>query len=120
MFHRIYYDDRSRTLDELIGKSKFDKFAGTYVKIVVSHKTNPFFFDKFLEQVYLAQPADVSIAENFNNNLDSDEKVDLAEDTLTILSKYVDGMDLDIDKGRLKDNLRNLYIEATNMERSND
>src|SRR5579859_3287505 len=62
MFHRIYYDDRGRTLEEILGKSKFDKLAGTYVKVVVSHKTNPFFFDKFIEKLYLSQPADVSIA----------------------------------------------------------
>lgn len=116
MFHRIYYDDRKKELSELIGKNKMDKFQGTYVKVVVTHKTNPFFFDQFIDALQLVQPADVSVIEDMSEYSDDIEDVNLAEDTLTILGKYVDGMDLDIDKQKIKEFLHTLYMEAQNTD----
>jgi hypothetical protein len=42
--------------------------------------------------------------------------VDQAEDTTTILNKYVDNLTTDLEKDRIKSLLRELYIEALNEE----
>ncbi len=117
MFNKIYYDDRNKELNELVGVNKFDKFQGTYLKVVVTHKTNPFFFDQFIDAIQKVQPADVSVIEDFSSYSDDIPDVDLAEDTLTILGKYVDGLELDVDKQRIKDQLHTLYMEAQNADR---
>ena len=46
-----------------------------------------------------------------------DDVVDQAEDTLTILNKYVDSVqEENIDNTRLKNLLKELYVEAINIE----
>ena len=48
------------------------------------------------------------------NNVDIE--VDQAEDTITILSKYIDGLTLPVESGTIKDILRDIYNEAMSME----
>jgi DNA repair exonuclease SbcCD nuclease subunit len=117
MFHRIYYDDKDKELGTLLRKLT-DKYTGTYVKVIVHTKTDPYKFDKYLEKLFSLNPADVKIEEDLSlEGRDDEIHVDMAEDTLTILGKYVDGLDLETDKEKLKAELRLLYIEASNMER---
>ena len=64
-------------------------------------------------------PADITIAEDFTDYSEGleDDMVDQAEDTLTILNKYVDSIKQEkIDNGKLKSILKELYIEALNQE----
>jgi hypothetical protein len=57
------------------------------------------------------------VEDHLNLNLEDDEDiVNEAEDTLTILSKYVDQLDIKADKSRLDNLLRSLYNEALSME----
>ena len=118
MFHRIMYDDKVNTIKELDGMD-FKPYTNTYVKVVVINKTNPYLFDKFMNNLYNVNPADITIAEDFTELEDGDEVVDEAEDTLTILNKYVDGItEESIDNDRLKTLLKELYVEALNTEQA--
>ena len=45
-------------------------------------------------------------------NIDS-ELIDQAEDTLTILSNYIDQQGVDVDSNKLKNLMRELYVEAS-------
>jgi hypothetical protein len=42
--------------------------------------------------------------------------IDQAEDTITILNKYIDNLELDVESEKLKTIMRELYIEALNTE----
>jgi len=89
----------------------------TYVKVVVVNKTNPYLFDTFINNVYLANPIDITIAEDFTELEDiEDNDVDQAEDTTTILNKYVDNLTTDLKKDKIKTLLKELYVEALNEE----
>jgi hypothetical protein len=44
-----------------------------------------------------------------------DQEVDL-EDTITLLSQYVDSLDTEADKDRIKTLMKTLYVEAQNYE----
>ena len=65
------------------------------------------------------QTHEVKIVEDFSE-LDasnvSDEIVENAQDTTTLLEKYVDDLDTEIDKKRLKNTLKSLYLEACDLE----
>ena len=51
-----------------------------------------------------------------NLDLEEDEHIiDEAEDTVTILDKYVDGLEISSDKQKVKNLLRNLYDEAISI-----
>ncbi len=117
MFHRIVYDDKVESIKEIDGKD-VTQYKDTYVKVVVINKTNPYLFDKFMNNLYNVNPADITIVEDFTDlNEGVDDVVDQAEDTITILNKYVDSVqEENIDNIRLKNLLKQLYVEAINIE----
>jgi hypothetical protein len=120
MFHRIVYDDKEQSITEITSKN-LDKYTNTYVKVVVVNKTNPYLFDKFMSNLYNVNPVDITIAEDIidlTEGLD-DDIVNQAEDTITIINKYVDNIKEEhIDNTRLKTVLRELYVEALNTEQA--
>ena len=117
MFYRLVYDDSSGLIEGL--QTGYDHLKERYVKIVVINKTNPYLFDRFMDAIYSVEPADVKIVEDFSDPTEGldDDMVNQAEDTLTILNKYVDGIgETNLDNSRLKNILRELYIEAVNSD----
>jgi hypothetical protein len=115
MFHKIVYDDSNTTLNDLL-ETDFSKYKGTYVKIIVRSKTNPYWYDLFVDGLEKADPVNVqAVDDNLNLNLESDgEIIDEAESTIDILKKYVEGLDMVDDKLKpaLDNLLRSLYEEA--------
>jgi hypothetical protein len=120
MFHRITYDDKENSITEITSKD-LSKYTGTYVKVVVLNKTNPYLFDKFMSNLYDINPVDVTIAEDIidlTEGLD-DDIVNQAEDTISIINKFVDGIKEEhINNDKLKSVLKELYIEALNQEQA--
>lgn len=116
MFHRLYYDDRDKPLDHVLKKVN-SKFAGTYVKVIVQHRTNPYYYEQFMEKLYSFDPVNVKIEENYELPDDGETQIDVAEDILTILNKYVDTLEIDVDKTKVKEEIGLLHIEAINLER---
>jgi hypothetical protein len=118
LFHKVTYDDKKDTITE-ITNIDFTPYTNAYVKVVVMNKTNPYLFDKFMNNLYNVNPTDITIVEDMtdlNEGLE-DEMVNQAEDTLTILNKFVDGIsEENIDNNRVKNLLKELYIEAINIE----
>jgi DNA repair exonuclease SbcCD nuclease subunit len=120
MFHRITYDDKENTITEITNKD-LTNYIGRYVKVVVINKTNPYLFDKFMNTLYGVNPIDVTIAEDFTDLTEGveDDMIDQAEDTMTTISKFVDGIKDDhIDNDKLKMVLKELYVEALNQEQA--
>lgn len=118
MFHKVIYDDKEETITEITNKD-VSKFANTYVKVVVLNKTNPYLFDKFMDKLYGINPIDITIAEDFTDLTEGveDDMVNQAEDTITILNKYVDSIqEENLDNKKLKSILQELYVEALNSE----
>lgn len=116
MFHKLIYDDKNNSIGE-IQKMDLSPYSSVYVKVVVVNKTNQYLFDMLLNKLYQVNPIDISIAEDFTELEDiSDDDVDQAEDTITILNKYVDNLTTDLDKNKLKGLFREVYVEALNEE----
>jgi DNA repair exonuclease SbcCD nuclease subunit len=117
MFYKIFYDDTNTTLKELLAHD-FEKYKGTYVKVVVKNKTNPYWFDLYVEALEKAEAVHIQVVDdNLNLNIETDEDlVDEAEDTITILKKYIENLELDTDKPALDGLLRTLYEEALHVE----
>jgi hypothetical protein len=117
MFHKIWYDDLNKSMDEVL-VNDFEQYKDTIVKVIIKNKTNPYWFDVYIEKLEKAGLADLQVVEDhLNLNLEDDaDIVNEAEDTLTILNKYVDQLELKVDKTKLEGLLRNLYNEALSME----
>jgi hypothetical protein len=71
-----------------------------------------------IDNLYKAGAADISVVEDFTDTsiITDDELVDQAEDTVTILSKYIDNLTLNVENDKLKNLMRELYVEALNTE----
>jgi hypothetical protein len=120
MFHKISYNDKENTITEITNLD-LSKYAGTYVKVVVINKTNPHLFDRFMENLYKVNPIDITIAEDFTDLTEGveDDMINEAEDTITIINKFVDGIqDENINNDKLKTVLKELYVEALNQEQA--
>ena len=116
MFHRVIYDDSNGLIEGL--QSGYGHLKDRYVKVIVINKVNPYLFDRFMDAIYSVEPADVKIVEDFSDPTEGldDDMVDQAEDTLTILNKYIDTVESHLDNSKLKNIMRELYIEAVNSE----
>ena len=112
IFTKIYYDD---TKDIGYG---IEDFTDKHVKLIVVNKTDYYIFDQFVEKIYKANPLELKIIEDmseFEAQALGDEPLDV-EDTVTLLSQYVESLDTDADKGRIKTLMKTLYVEAQNYE----
>jgi hypothetical protein len=114
LYHRIYYDDSKHEYmdyDLSVVENKF-------VKIVVINKQDQFTFDRFVDRIQSRKIHELKIAENFSEFIGSnveDENISL-EDTSTLLNTYVDGVDTELDKDRIKTQMHELMIEAQTLE----
>ena len=114
LFDRIIYDDSQQ--DYL--HYNLDNIDGKFVKVVVINKKDSFVFDKFIDRVQNRDILELKIAENFNEFLG--ENVDdgeiSVEDTSSLLYSYIDAVDTDLDKDRIKKQVSDLMTEAQTLE----
>ena len=117
MFNKIHYHDQDKTLDEIMDMD-FDHYNGSYVKLIVHTKTNPYWFDMFVDKIEKAGVLDLQVVDdNLNLQLEDDgDIVNEAEDTLTVLNKVVDQVESRVDKKVLYNFLSSLYNEALSVE----
>ena len=113
MFERLEYNDKEIEpidLDELDLESK-------YVKLIVVNKTDFYKFDKFIQKLYNKGCHEIKIIEDMTEFQEGEigEEINL-EDTLSVLSHYVDSIETDVDKEQIKTFMRTLYTEAVNIE----
>jgi hypothetical protein len=92
----------------------FERYRNRCIKFVVQEKSNPYWYDMVLDKLYKASPFNVAIVEDYSEDLLSttaQQTVDQAEDTMSILTSYVDNMKVN-QKDSIKELLRDLYSEA--------
>lgn len=121
LFNKLVYDD-SDADDNIyadLAEYDFSALSSTYVKILVSVKKNPYLFDKFVDAIQAANPFEVKIVENFDeynaSNVTIDEST-VATDTVSLLNNYVDAVETNLDRDRIKTLLQELYIEAQALD----
>jgi len=113
LFEKIVYNDK-----EIDYNSYNKNLSKKFVKVVVSEKTDPFTFDRFIDNIQNQDIYELKIAENFNEfmgaNVD-DEEVNF-EDTTEIVDSYIEAVDTDLDKDKIKIQMRELMTEAQALE----
>jgi len=115
IFEKIYYDDTKENYDT----HDVNQYRNKYLKLVVVNKNDLYKFDKFTDKLFKADCHEVKIIEDFTDldaNTVSDDIVENTQDTMTLLGKYIDDLDVNLDKTKLKGDISKLYHEAQDLE----
>ena len=121
LFCKLYYDDSS---EDGIPRPDSVDIRGKYVKVIVTSRANdPKQFDQFIQSLHDMGAHDLKVAENLDEylgaNVDLTEDTDVGniDDTPRLIDSYVESVeDTDLDKDRLKQMMREVYVEAQSEE----
>lgn len=116
MFKKVWYNDAEDSF--LQKKIDYKQYAGSLIKVIVTNKTNHYWFDKFIENLEEENPIDIQIVEDhLNLDLEEDQEiVNEAESTLDIFKKYIDAYEVkNMDKDKLSKKIVELYNEALSI-----
>lgn len=114
LFAKIMYDDTKNDYHMMDTSFVIDKF----VKLVVVNKTDLFAFDNFVDKIQNHRIHELKIVESFQEfggGMVADSDVSL-EDTLSLLHSYIDAVDTDLDKEKIKLLMSDLMVEAQTAE----
>ena len=113
MFERIEYNDKDQEPIDL----DLIELEKKYVKLIVVNKTDFYKFDKFIQKLYNKGCHEIKIIEDMSEFQDGEinEEINL-EDTVSVLSNYIESIETDVDKEQIKTYMRTLYTEAINIE----
>ncbi len=110
LFYNIYYEDTNYKLFNAT------EYVNKIVKIIVRKKSKPKDFEKFIDKLYSVGVQDLKIVENFVLPENADFEIDEEENTLSILNRYIDESEVQIDKSVIKDIFQDLYRQACEVE----
>tara|TARA_R110000772_G_scaffold1586_1_gene5462 strand:+ start:1477 stop:2538 length:1062 start_codon:yes stop_codon:yes gene_type:complete len=114
IFEKILYDD-TKQQQALRNVANLDE---KFVKVIVINKTKPQEFEKFIDRINMRKIHGLQIAENFQDFAGAqvdDENINL-DSTDELLYTYIEAVDTDLDKDRIKMQVRELMIEAQTLE----
>ncbi len=112
MFDKIIYNDKDTNYDE-IDITKYDR---KFVKLYISNKSDNDMFERLMDKFYnqinihaidvIEDPTDIGASVR-------EDILEQGEDTLTFLGNYIDQVDSKLDKQKLKQFAKELYMEAS-------
>ena len=112
IYEKIYYDaDKVNLFKDL------RYLDGKFVKLIVVNKGDPLQFEKFADRIQNQKIHELKIVEDFKEFLGSnvdDEAVSI-EDTETLVYDFIDAVDTDLDKSRIKKEISSLMVEAQQL-----
>lgn len=109
LFNRIEYNDKDGN-DVTIPPN----LKNTYVKIVVLNKTDPYKFEKFIDNINFQAPADLKITDievDFDD-MELDDNVLELEDTKILIDKFIKQLETGLDKNKITNMVQSLYLRS--------
>jgi len=110
LFYNIYYEDTPYQLFDAT------EYENKIVKVIVRKKSKPKDFEKFIDKLYSVGIQDLKIVENFDIQESEDFEINEDENTLTILNRYIEESEFQLDKNIIKGIFEDLYRQACEVE----
>ena len=79
---------------------------------MVRKKSDQVKFEKFIDKLYNVNVAELKIVENFGLKEAGEFEAFESEDTLSILNRYIEESEVDLDKSRVQKMIQDIYQEA--------
>jgi hypothetical protein len=109
MFHNIYYEDTNyQTFDTR-------EYENKIVKVIVRKKSDTKKFEKFIDKLYASNVFELKIVENFQIESPVEFEAYESEDTLSILNRYIEETEINLDKSFVKKMMSEIYQEACEL-----
>ena len=106
LFYKIFYED---TDHQTFNTSEYEN---KIVKVIVRKKTDTKKFEKFIDKLYTCGVADLKIVENFQLDESEEFEAEESEDTMSILSRYIDESETELNKTVIQSLIKEIYQEA--------
>jgi len=109
LFYNIYYEDTNyQTFDTR-------EYENKIVRVIVRKKTDTKKFEKFIDKLYASNIAELKVVENFEIQESEDFEAFESEDTISILNRYVEESEVNLDKSIIQKLLQEIYQEACEL-----
>ena len=115
IFHKIIYDEKFD-----IKSINFGSLKDCYVKIIVKKKPDIKQFDGFMDMIYNVNPAEVSVVEEMDLFINPTEEIDQTQDTVSLICKEIEGIDMTERIPALKKIANDLYNESYDVVGKDD
>jgi DNA repair exonuclease SbcCD nuclease subunit len=112
IFKKIIYNDKDINYDTY----DITDYDRSFIKLYISNKTDNDMYERLMDRFYnhinihavdvIEDPTDIGASVR-------EDILDQGEDTLTFLGNYIDQIDIKIDKQKLKQFAKELYMEAS-------
>jgi DNA repair exonuclease SbcCD nuclease subunit len=109
LFYNIYYDD---TPYQMFDASEYEN---KIVKVIVRKKSDTKQFEKFIDKLYSSNVSELKIIENFQIQESEDFEAFDSEDTMSILNRYIEEAEVNLDKSIVQKLLQEVYQEACEL-----
>ena len=110
LFHNLYYED---TPHQMLDITRYDQ---KILKVIVRKKSDPKQFEKYIDKLYSSNLAELKIVENFDFTEGEEFEADESEDTISLLNRYIQESEVDLDKSVITEILQDVYKEACEVE----
>ena len=110
LFHNLYYED---TPHQMLDITKYDQ---KILKVIVRKKSDPKQFERYIDKLYSSNLAELKIVENFDFTEGEEFEADESEDTISLLNRYIQESEVDLDKSVITEILQDVYREACEVE----
>lgn len=116
LYDKIFYNDETDDLVDHFRTLDCSKYSGKNIKLFVVKKSKPAIFEYFLDNLTKQDLVDLSIMEDYSNFEESNVDLQIQDQsTKDLMDIYVDSVETEMDKERLKSILNNIYIEALHV-----
>lgn len=109
LFYNIYYEDTNyQTFDTR-------EYENKIVRVIVRKKSDTKKFEKFIDKLYASNVSELKVIENFVIQESEDFEAFESEDTLSILNRYIEEAEINLDKSIVQKLLQEVYQEACEL-----
>lgn len=113
IFHKIYYDE-----DKINHFEDLAYLDNKFVKIIVVSRSDMKKFERYVDRIQRQKIYELKIAEDFKEfrgeNVNDDNLT--VDDTETLIYNYIEEIDTELDKNKIKNTVSDLMVEAQSVE----
>ena len=109
LFSIIYYEDQDYQLFDTT------QYTNKIVKLIVRKKSDTKKFEKFVDKLFSSNVAELKVVENFEFQESEEFEAFESEDTMSILNRYVEEAEVNLDKSRIQKMIQEIYQEACEL-----